>query len=430
MDENNSELPISSEEMAQLKIQHVKALDLLGKINDLHTQYESAENDLKISLSAVSEISTDANEKLSAIESALAKSSGFVTEIKSDVEKVSAAIETVEVTLSKFNTTEVEVDGKSREINTLVSTATGLSTDIQNSKATALQRLASIDATLAKVQSQFEEMQTVYTSFREIQTKAEDETTGLEAILTNSTDLQKKAKAVFVEIQSFRDESRKYLDETKNNKEATDTLLEQIELNLKTAENRREEVEKITSLIADTGYSDAFQKRERMLRYTAIVWVSVLLLSVFSLVVFLYVLFSGDENVVPSANVILYRLTLTSPLILLIGFSIKQYGNERALNEKYAFKAIRAVVMREHANFLITETGRTDEFNGDFLRKSLTTLYSEPYKVDSNDKKKDMPQQVLDVDLDKINVFAKDLKQTIGSDETIKTIINLFTKLK
>ncbi|MBY0309921.1 hypothetical protein K2Q16_02110 [Patescibacteria group bacterium] len=432
-DENQTSEPISTEELKQLRAKFSKASELIEKVTALQTQYESAEAGLKNSVGNVEKLSADARGYLASIENAKNNSTTHITAIKGDLERAESVLASIENGLNEFATLQGEVKGKSGEISTLLTAATSLHNDIDTLKKAAQQRLLSIEDLLAQVQSKIDQMQKAYEGFLVVYGKISDEKTGLEAILANSTNLQKKSGALFIEIQSFRDESLKYLEEIKANKTISDTLRIEIQDNLEIAKSRRDEVEKITNLITDTGFANAFQQRERMLRVTAVVWLAVFVLSVIGLSFVLLYVFNGLDSV-PELRVLIYRLTLTSPLLLLIGFSIRQYGIERRLNEKYAFKAARAVVMREHTNFLIEEIKRTDVPTGQFIRESMASLYSEPFEGYSpqrnSSSQNDVQEKSEGLDIDDIITKAKELKEIVPDNETLKSIVNLFSKFK
>jgi len=432
MDSEEQKPNITPEEIAQLRAQFDKAKTLLEKITELHMQYETAEATLKNNVGNLEKINADARGYLSSIENAKTESANSITAIKSDLEKATAALSTIESGLNEFATLQGEVKGKGREIDTLLNAATSLHNDIDGLKKTAQQRLQNIEDLLAQVQSKIDQMQKAYEGFLVVHGKITDEKTGLEVILASATNLQKKSNALFVEIQSFRDESNKYLEEIKTNKAASDKLRSEIEANLQVTKEKRSEVEKITNLITDTGFANAFQEREKMLRITSLVWLLVFVLSVLALTVILLYVFNGHDSV-PELSVLLYRITLTSPLLLLIGFSIRQYGNERKLNEKYAFKAVRAVVIREHTDFLIEELKRTDEATAEFIRNSMVGLYSEPFDSKSSkttSTKNTEENSNAGFGLDEILSTAKELKETVPDNDTLKSIVSLFTKLK
>ena len=404
MPEENNDLNLSPEELRNIKSQYNKAKEILEKISALQVKSESTQATFVASQTEIEKISNDARERFGTIENAKNDSATFIAEIKSNLEKTQTSITQIDEGLRKFENIKGKIEGRDGEIETLVSTANGLKNDIEAAKTTAQQRLSDIDGLLAQVQDKVAQMQKAYESFVSVQGKITDENTGLEAILAQSKDLQKKSTEVFAEIKSFRDESKKYLDEIKVNKDASKKLTDEIEQNLKTVEGKRSEVEKVADLITDTGFANSFQKREKTLRINAYVWLGIFFLSIIALAVLLYKFF-GNLQTVPELEILLYRLTLTSPLLFLIGFAVRQYGNERDLEEKYAFKATIAVVMRNHADFLIEK-----------IKKEIQSL-------DGKDESK--KTKISDL-LEK----AKELKTLIPDEALLKSLIDLLLKFK
>ena len=436
MPEENNDLNLSLEELRNLKSQYNKAKDLLEKISALHTKFESAQAALGANQNEIEKISNDARERFGTIENAKNDSATFIAEIKSNLEKTQSSISLIDEGLRKFENIKGKIEGREGEVETLVSTANGLKNDIETAKITAQQRLSDIDGLFAQVQDKISQIQKAYESFVAVQGKITDEKTGLESILSQSKDLQKKSGEVFTEIKSFRDESRKYLNEIQGDKAASDKLREEIEQNLRTTETKRSEVERVTDLITDTGFANSFQKRERILRINAYTWLGVFFVSIAALVLLLYEFF-GNLQTIPELEILFYRFTLTSPLLFLIGFAMRRYGNERSLEERYAFKATIAVVMRNHADFLIEKTKETDVDTGIFLRRPIEGLYSEPYKKGMNIKKikkevqslseKDESKKTKNTDLfEKV----KELKILIPDDALLKSLIDLLLKFK
>lgn len=435
-DNNNQNLDLSPEELRNIKSQYNKAKDILEKISALQTKFESAQASLVVSQTEIEKISNNARERFGTIENAKNDSATFIAEIKSNLEKTQTSITQIDEGLRKFENIKGKIEGRDGEIDVLVSTANGLKTDIESAKTTAQQRLADIDGLLTQVQDKVSQMQKAYESFVAVQGKITDKTTGLEAILAQSKDLQKKSTEVFTEIKSFRDESKKYLDEIQGNKETSTKVREEIEQNLKIAEDKRSEVEKVADLITDTGFANSFQKREKILRINAYVWLGIFFVSIIALAVLLYKFF-GNLQTVPELEILLYRLTLTSPLLFLIGFVIRQHGNERTLEERYAFKATIAVVMRNHADFLIEKAKNTDPDTSIFIRRTIGNLYSEPYEkgVDWKKIKKELQTSGEKDDSKKTRIAdllekAKELKTLIPDEALLKSLIDLLLKFK
>jgi len=109
------------------------------------------------------------------------------------------------------------------------------------------------------------------------------------------------------------------------------------------------------------------------------------------------------------------------------------------LEEKYSFKATVAEVMRNHANFLIQkmEEKGTDGDTITFIRKTIERLYSEPYEkaIDWKRIKKEKDKVELlngnknDESANFLS-FAKELKDLVPDEKLLKSITDLFLKIK
>jgi len=384
-------------------------------------------------------------ERLGTVENAKNDSATFVAEIKSNLEKTQTSISQIDEGLRKFENIKGKIEGKDGEIEVLVQTANNLRTDIETAKTTATQRLAKIDELLGQVQEKITQIQTAYNNFVAVNAKITDQNTGLGAVLAQVQDLQKKATLVSTEIQSFRDQSQKYLSEIEGNKRKSEQLRDDIQKNLDIATEKRTEVEKIADLITDTGFANSFQSRAKLLRRNSYIWLAVFLLGIIGLAVFLYFVFdvkaillhNGGE--IPKWESLLYRLTLTSPLLFLIAFAVRRYGSERELEEKYSFKATVAEVMRNHADFLIQKIKEkgTDGDTITFIRRTIERLYSEPYEkaIDWKKIKKEKEKiELLDGSkkegTEDFLSFTKELKGLVPDENLLKSISDLFLKIK
>lgn len=445
-EENNNQLPdFSPEELRNIKSQYNKVKDILEKISALQVKFEAAQATLVPKQNEIEKISNDARERLGTIENAKNDSATFVAEIKSNLEKAQSSISQIDEGLRKFENTKGKIEGREGEIESLVQTANNLRTDIENAKTTATQRLAKIDELLGQVQEKITLIQNAYNDFVAVNAKIADQNTGLGAVLAQVQDLQKKATAVATEIQSFRDQSQKYLSEIEGNKKKSEQLRDDIQKNLDIATEKRTEVEKIADLITDTGFANSFQNRAKLLRRNSYIWLAVFLLGIIGLAIFLFFVFDVKEILlhnggeIPKWESLLYRLTLTSPLIFLIGFAIRRYGNERELEERYSFKATVAEVMRNHADFLIQKIKEkgTDGDTITFIRRTIEKLYSEPYEkaIDWKRIKKEKEKVELlnghkGEETANFLSFTKELKGLVPDENLLKSISDLFLKIK
>jgi len=445
MSDENNNLDLSPEELRNIKSQYNKAKDILEKVSALQVRFESTQATLAPKQSEIEKISNDARERLGTIENAKNDSATFVAEIKSNLEKTQSSISQIDEGLRKFENIKGKIEGREGEIEALVQTANNLRTDIETAKTTATQRLAKIDELLGQVQEKITQIQTAYNNFVAVNAKITDQNTGLGAVLAQVQDLQKKATSVSTEIQSFRDQSQKYLSEIEGNKNKSEQLRDDIQKNLDIATEKRGEVEKLADLITDTGFANSFQKRAKLLRRDSYIWLAVFLLGIIGLAFFLYFVFdvkdillhNGGE--IPKWESLLYRLTLTSPLLFLIAFAIRRYGSERELEEKYSFKATVAEVMRNHADFLIQKIKEkgTDGDTITFIRKTIERLYSEPYekaidwkKIRNEKEKVELLNGSKKEETANFLSFTKELKELVPNENLLKNISDLFLKIK
>ncbi|MBU6231841.1 hypothetical protein KGP36_04185 [Patescibacteria group bacterium] len=423
---------INPDELRELKTQYNKAKDLLEKISAIRVRYDEAFKALEDRKTDVSKISDDARERFSSIENIKNESAKYLSDIKSNLEKIQLDLDKIADALQKIENTKGKIEGRGGEVEALVSTVTALKGDIEKIKDSAQKRLGDIDKLLSDVQTKLTQVQEAYQQFVAINAKITDKNTGLQAILDNSIILQKQTGTVLAEIKTFRDQSKELLDEINKNKSEIDQVGLEIEKILEEAKLDKDEVKKITALITDTGFEYAFQKRERMLRWSSITWLVILLVSIAVLAYMLYSLFAGyftDLTKVPEVNIVIFRFLLTSPLIFIIGVAIKQYGNERILNEKYAFKAVLAAVIRNHSKFLVEIKDQAGPDNAEFFRKVIGDLYSEVH--DSSEVLKDDRKEEKDrKKWGKVVLKIKELKSLFPDGLGAKDIADLISKLK
>jgi len=445
MPDENENLNLNSEELRNIKSQYNKAKDILEKISALQVKFEATQATLTPKQNEIEKISNDARERFGTIENAKNDSATFVAEIKSNLEKAQSSITQIDEGLRKFENIKGKIEGREGEIESLVQTVNNLRTDIENAKTTATQRLAKIDELLGQVQEKITQIQNAYNEFVAVNAKITDQNTGLGAVLAQVQDLQKKATLVSAEIQSFRDQSQKYVSEIEGNKKKSEQLRDDIQKNLDIAIEKRTEVEKITNLITDTGFANSFQSRAKLLRINGYIWLGVFVFGVIGLAILLYFIFDVKEILlhnsgeIPKWESLVYRLTLTSPLLFLIAFAIRRYGSERELEEKYSFKATVAEVMRNHADFLIQKIKEkgTDGETITFIRKTIEKLYSEPHEKDIDWKKVRKEKEKIELLNGKSNEqtanflsFTKELKDLVPDDNLLKSISDLFMKIK
>jgi hypothetical protein len=436
MDEKD--LPnLSPEEIRDLKTQYNKAKDILEKINALSIRYDAAFKAFETRNIDTEKVANDIREKAVTVESVRDEATKLLTGIKIDLEGIQATIDKIDKSSVEFEGVKGRIAGKEGEMDALLSAAKGLRDDVEKAKITAQQRLTEIDGQFAKIQEKIAQMQDAYESFVAVHAKITDPKTGLQAILDQSVDLQKQSSTTFAEIKSFLEQSREYLETIKVNKTETDEIKQEAQKSLEQINLNKAEVEKITALITDTGFADSFQKRAKALRNASYIWLAILVLAIGGLA-WMLIEYLLNVQGVPELSVLLYRVTLTSPLLFLIGISVKEYSNERSLNEKYAFKATIASVMRSHSKFLNEICEKKDMDNALFTRNILNALYVEPYEKGFDVKEiknqiKSALEERNDIKKTKLResiVLAKELKELIPDSDSLKSVIELLIKYK
>ncbi len=432
--EEDRPLNLTDEEVRSIKTQYNKAKNILENVISLQSKIESAELFIGTKREEIDKHSISAKEFLGTIDNAKTLSANLVSEIKSNLEKVQNGILQIDEGTKKYAEIQGKIQGQESAIDTLVAAANGLKDDVEQAKLTAIKRLAEVENQLVQIAEKIAQMQTAFTAFQGIQAKIIDPQTGLEAILGQTRDIQKSSSKLVSEISTYRDQSKKFLDEIEGSRDAADVLVANIEESRKTADEKKDQVAKIAELITNTGFANSFQQRQKKLEVNSRIWLSILGISILLLVGLLVAFFLRITGV-PEVGVIFYRLTLTSPLVFLIFFAATQYSNERSLEEKYAFKATIAVVMRNHADFLIEKGRLADAETNKFIRDTMTNLYVEPYENgDAFRKEKERADEEEHeskrLELEALVNSAKELKQLFKDESLLKSVIDFFQKLR
>lgn len=424
---------MEDEEIREIKTKYNKAKDLLENISSLNLRYDAAFKAFETRNLDVEKVAGEVREKSLAVENIRNESVVLLTEIKNNLEKIQTTITQLEEAAIKFEGTKGRVEGKEGEIETLLISAKGLKDDIENTKSSAQQTLSDINVQFVQAQEKIALVQSAYENFISIQTKIEDPDSGLQAILNQSNELQKQSNSIFTEIKSFHENSKLQLGAIEINKKQTDDFKNQAQESLNNINLNKEAVEKITALITDTGLANAFQKREKILRWSSGAWLVVLVVAIIVLWCQLRAMFQ-DVHGIPELNIVIYRLSLTLPLILLIGVSIKQYSNERTLNEKYAFKATLAAVIKSHSDFLSQVSKNIGVQESIFIQSVLNGIYKAPYGHMGNAKEIKSREEDFGAgkknSLSEILSMVKELKDVFPGDATLKDITDLFSATK
>jgi hypothetical protein len=395
--------------------------DFSKKFQSLRDLLDNEDDGIETNLDWVKRSAKESENLKKASEEHLSSISEKITSIKEKINFMDKAHE-------EFLVIQGKIGERTQTIEGFTSTSEGLKNDIERIKQDSQSKLSEIGNLLDSVKNKIAEMDGAYHDFLGIKGKIEDENHGLSAMLRFVEEIKEKSVGLRNEITSFYDQSKNYLKDIRSNHETSNDLKTKIQKNLDDSNGIKQQVQEVADLVVDTGFVNSFQKRAKALLDNYKLWRLIFLGSVILLALLLWLLF-GSFDSIPDAKVILFRITLTSPLLFLIYFSASQYSKERDLNEKYEFKAVTAAAVRNHVKFL------TDEFENDSDEGSSKTaedfavnvfkmIYKEPYhQSDSRKKLQKIDSRIKELEKGDKTQNKIGIKEAVDSIEYLKSLI-------
>lgn len=268
-----------------------------------------------------------------------------MTHIDAREDKVELLIDELE---SKKSEIEKLINTKRQELETLKnnqSESNNILKDIQGASKSATSELSTIETNNKKVQTILDELETA-------QRKVEEQ------IKTSNTHIT---------------DSKSALDDF--NSDAASKIA-QIKSDYESVSNNAEEVRKMMGYIADGTLSHSFNKRKDDLskQITKWFWAS-MIITILAIAWVCVVFFCLSANTGSEWADILINGIKSSPLFLLLGFSISQYQKERNLMEEYAFRESVAVTLTA---YLEQMPEKEDEDKRKMLISTVEQLYTKP----------------------------------------------------
>ncbi len=268
-----------------------------------------------------------------------------MTHIDAREDKVELLIDELE---SKKSEIEKLINTKRQELETLKnnqSESNNILKDIQGASKSATSELSTIETNNKKVQTILDELETA-------QRKVEEQ------IKTSNTHIT---------------DSKSALDDF--NSDAASKIV-QIKSDYESVSNNAEEVRKMMGYIADGTLSHSFNKRKDDLskQITKWFWAS-MIITILAIAWVCVVFFCLSANTGSEWADILINGIKSSPLFLLLGFSISQYQKERNLMEEYAFRESVAVTLTA---YLEQMPEKEDKDKRKMLISTVEQLYTKP----------------------------------------------------
>lgn len=268
-----------------------------------------------------------------------------MTHIDAREDKVELLIDELE---SKKSEIEKLINTKRQELETLKnnqSESNNILKDIQGASKSATSELSTIETNNKKVQTILDELETA-------QRKVEEQ------IKTSNTHIT---------------DSKSALDDF--NSDAASKIA-QIKSDYESVSNNAEEVRKMIGYIADGTLSHSFNKRKDDLSKQITKWFRAsMIITILAIAWVCVVFFCLSANTGSEWADILINGIKSSPLFLLLGFSISQYQKERNLMEEYAFRESVAVTLTA---YLEQMPEKEDEDKRKMLISTVEQLYTKP----------------------------------------------------
>lgn len=219
----------------------------------------------------------------------------------------------------------------------------------------------------------------------ELRTIALDPETGLESLIAKIQTTSEKAEQLANKISSYVQDAQTQNSKIDQNEKTSSKKLAAIEKLNEQAQLLLKDLEKTYQLAINTGLAGSFDERKKKIQEEFVnQWGKRFTFSIIALGIIAVIVLgiSWLVNGFTLEWLTIFRLALLSPLIFYAGYSAVQYGKERRLLEKYAFKAAVAASIESYTTILSKNFGaKTNEkeilF---FVIKSMSTIYSEPHE--------------------------------------------------
>jgi hypothetical protein len=403
--EKEDEAKLILEQAAELKTSIYNARTVLSNANNVVVSIEKYQKDLEATQEKINKILEASNVDSAEIvslkktsEDASNESTKQLDIIKKNLTTVNEKIIEMEATYKKFEATNLKIIDPNNGLDiTLEQSQTKLA-EILDLKNQSLQLLDKIQKTLAATTENTEKMVTGYTKFELIEAKVFDKETGLEAtfdksqtIKTEIEELKQSSQEIKDSVDALKEKSLITNGQISDIKNKAQINLSKIEEHESNCVKLKEQMTETLNEASDKALASSFSDRKALLTTSVKIWKNIVIFSLLILCVAL-IYFFGKYSPIEIENsspvlLFLYRISLTSPLLYLVFFSISQYSREKNILERYAFKAATGLSLNNYVlilnNHFNTEKNQNQKENEakiiDFVISSMQGIYEEPY---------------------------------------------------
>lgn len=273
---------------------------------------------------------------------------------RQELEESRKLLATEKTKLEKF------YEGKAEEFQRL--------TQQQNQGASLLQEINQYHTSGSTVSTKLDALlKAQETNLATIEERQETEQEAFEKFTAEHAALKKEAQEQIIAFETKKEEFDGHLSFAQE----TETYLQ----------DKRDEINKLTSFAADGALGHSFNARRDTLDINVGYWRQLLPWLCGVTLLWILVVFTGCFGLFPKLaaatnnpwlNLLLNSLK-TSPLVLFLLFVIKQYNRERNLQEEYAFRAAVAMTISAYADKLTTEENKEK-----IVLESVQRVYTSP----------------------------------------------------
>lgn len=421
-----------------VKGRYTKAKKVLDNIEGLELRYQKASD-------ATDKIVTETEEGRTEVQSLQSQAKVALEQIQETRTGISGYLEAAKTTIEKLQelsnsaaTLKGQIDGGKGEIDALLQNSRNLTENITKLQKGAEDNLNESEKLLADFQQKVELMKTAFVEFTEIKKKIDDKNTGLDAALKLVQQAQTDSETLLTEIKQALQQSQASEKQIADIKQRSSDVFEDIKTSLQEVNEKKSQVEEAAAITIDASFAGKFESRkleiERGLNKDIFSWKYILFFSVLLLVLAVFLPFLPKVNQffylgeLVGVNGFLIRLFYTSPLVFLVAFSATQYSRERALLERYAFKAASAAAIRNHTDFLLQHF--TPKEVSAFTLKVFASIYGEPFAPVHEKEAKKIKIQKKDAGIKPTNDndLFDNLKTLIPDEELLSKVVDLLIK--
>lgn len=361
-----------------------RANKVVAVIEDYYKTFDETRNKINADKENITTASAEVDQLRKSSQEHLDKIKGDLTIVQSNIDQINAGH-------ASFLELKSKIENGETGLEAVLKTSQSIQAEMATLKQTSEQLLAQIKENVDSVAGKMKEMNAYYDeTFTPTKTKLDDEKAGLIAILNSSEATRqdiiatkKQADSVYLEIKKFRDDSQEFYKKIEKLNTESEGKLEKIKGYETLSLDFKNKIGEIYKIATDSSLANSFDVRKKELEKSQGKWFWVFMVSIVLLagavIIILYPVLNGKITQVTSYT--WYRLTMTSPLLFLVGFASLQYSKERELLERYAFKSATALALESYTALLMNTFDKTKNEAKilEFVLNSMAMIYEEPH---------------------------------------------------